>query len=186
MIRQQYLQQLWELLASVPEPIKRDWMYDYEEHFRIAVENGQTEEEAAAELGDPRQIAKELLLGYRVEQAADKNGSIASVSRAVLAAVSLGFFNLIFVLGPYIALLAILVAFYTVSLALCLVSLGAIWESIWGTDLTYLQGSSLAAVLMGLGILTGIGTHRLARGVARMTLNYLKFNSRMITRGNKK
>ncbi|MBW7476035.1 DUF1700 domain-containing protein [Paenibacillus oenotherae] len=186
MIRQQFLQELWELLAPVPEPIRRDWMYDYEEHFRIAVENGQSEEAAAVELGDPRQIAKELLLGYRVEQAADKNGSITHVSRAVLAAVSLGFFNLIFVLGPYIALLAVLISFYAVAGALCLSSLAAIYESVWGTELTYLQGSSLAAVLMGLGILTGVGTHRLARAVARMTLNYLRFNSRMITRGNKK
>ncbi|BBH22776.1 hypothetical protein Back11_41210 [Paenibacillus baekrokdamisoli] len=180
MIRDQYLHHLWELLKPVPEKLRREWMFDYEEHFRLAAEHGRSEAEAASELGDPRLIAKELLLGYRVEQADDKKGSITLVSRAVLAAVSLGFFNLVFVLGPFIALLGVLLALWGVSLALGLAALAAVYEGISGDAFTIAQGGFVACLLLALGMLLGAGTHVLTRSVAKMTLQYLKFNSRVI------
>ncbi|SEO40328.1 HAAS domain-containing protein [Paenibacillus sp. OV219] len=180
MIRNQYLQQLWELLAPVPERIRREWMYDYEEHFRMAAEHGKSEVEAAHELGDPRLIAKELLLTYRVDQAETKSGSITLVSRAVLAAVSLGFFNLIFVLGPYVALLGVLVALWATAIGVGLSSLMALYEGVYGGGVTMTQGIFIAMVLLGLGMLIGAGTQWLTKAFLKMTLAYLKFNSRVI------
>ena len=180
MMRDQYLQQLWELLKPVPEKLRREWMYDYEEHFRLAAADGRSEAEAAGELGDPRLIAKELLLGYRVDQADDKKGSITLVSRAVLAAVSLGFFNLVFVLGPFIALLGVLISLWAVSLSLGLSAFAAVYEGVFGDTFTLTQSASAAAVLLALGMLLGAGAHWLTRAVAKMTLQYLKFNSRVI------
>lgn len=185
MIRNQYLQQLWELLSPVPERIRREWMYDYEEHFRMAAEHGRSEAEAAHELGDPRLIAKELLLTYRVDQAETKSGSVTLVSRAVLAAVSLGFFNLIFVLGPYVALLGVLVALWASAFAVGVSSLAAIYEGMFGGGVTMTQGIFIAMVLLGAGMLLGAGTHWLTKAFMKLTLAYLKFNSRMI-RVNKK
>ncbi|SFT20223.1 HAAS domain-containing protein [Paenibacillus sp. BC26] len=180
MIREQYLGQLWELLSPVPEPLRREWMYDYEEHFRMAAEHGRSEVEAANELGDPRLIAKELMLNYRVDQASNKSGSITLVSRAVLAAVSLGFFNLVFVLGPYVALLGVLVAIWATAIAVGLSSVMAIYEGAYGGGITLLQGTFLSMVLIALGMLIGAGAHWLTRAFAKMTLSYLKFNSRVI------
>ncbi|RAP74492.1 HAAS signaling domain-containing protein [Paenibacillus montanisoli] len=180
MIREQYLGQLWELLSPVPEHLRREWMYDYEEHFRMAAEHGRSEAEAAHELGDPRLIAKELLLNYRVGQAENKSGSITLVSRAVLAAVSLGFFNLVFVLGPYIALLGVLLALWATAVGVGLSSVMAIYEGLYGGGITMLQGAFLAMVLIALGMLIGAGAHWLTRAVAKMTLRYLKFNSRVM------
>ncbi|MFC5651352.1 hypothetical protein ACFPYJ_20005 [Paenibacillus solisilvae] len=99
---------------------------------------------------------------------------------AVLAAVSLGFFNLIFVLGPFIALLGVLIALWAASLSLGLSAFAAVYEGVFGKSFTIPQSASAAAVLLGLGMLLGAGTHSLTRAVARMTLQYLKFNSRMI------
>lgn len=180
MIREQYLQHLWDLLAPVPEPLRREWMFDYEEHFRQAAEHGRSEEEAAHELGDPRLIAKEMLLGYRVEQAESRNGGITHVSRAVLAAVSLGFFNLIFVLGPYIALLGVLLALWVSSIAIGIASLYAIYEGTIGGTFTLIQSVFIAISLLAVGMLLGAFTKWLTGAVSKGTLQYLKFNSRMI------
>lgn len=180
MIRERYLQHLWELLAPIPEHLRRDLMFDYEEHFRQAAEHGQTEEEAAHELGDPRLIAKEMLLGYRVEQAESRNGGITHVSRAVFAAVSLGFFNLIFVLGPFIALLGVLLALWVSSIAVGISSLAAIYEGVFGEAWSPTQGIFVAITLLALGMLLGALSHWLTRKVSRVTLQYLKFNSRVI------
>ncbi|QHW31607.1 DUF1700 domain-containing protein [Paenibacillus rhizovicinus] len=180
MIREQYLGHLWELLAPVPEKQRREWMYDYEEHFRVSAELGRSEEEAASELGDPRLIAKELLLNYRVEQADKKKGSITLVSRAVFAAVSLGFFNLVFVLGPFCAVLGVLVALWATSLAVAVSSLMVMYEGLFGEAVTSVQASFIALALIGLGMLLGAGTHWLTRAFAKLTLQYLKFNSKVI------
>ncbi|MFB9325872.1 hypothetical protein ACFFSY_08020 [Paenibacillus aurantiacus] len=178
-IRAQYLQQLWDLLAPVPEGQRKEWMYDYEEHFRMAAAQGRSDAEAASELGDPRQIARELLLGYRVEEAA-RSGRISSVSRAVLTTVSMGFFNLIFVLGPYVGLLAVILALWVVVGALALSSLYAVYEGLFGEAFNRVQGAFIAMTLIGLSMLAGAGMKVVTRGFMRMTVNYLKFNSRII------
>lgn len=180
MIREQYLGHLWELLAPVPEKLRREWMYDYEEHFRVSAELGRSEEEAAGELGDPRLIAKELLLNYRVDQADNKSGSITLVSRAVFAAVSLGFFNLIFVLGPFCAVLGVLAALWVTAIAVGASSLMVMYEGLFGEAVTAVQAGFIALGLIGLGMLLGAGTHWLTRAFAKLTLQYLKFNSRVM------
>jgi uncharacterized membrane protein len=180
MIREQYLGHLWELLAPVPEKQRREWMYDYEEHFRVSAELGRSEEEAASELGDPRAIAKELLLNYRVDQADNKRGSITLVSRAVFAAVSLGFFNLIFVLGPFVAVLGVLIALWGVAVSVALSSIAVLYEGWFGSAVTNVQACFVALALVGLGMLLGAGTHWLTRAFAKLTLQYLKFNSKVI------
>lgn len=180
MIRDQYLGHLWELLAPVPEKLRREWMYDFEEHFRVSAELGRSEDEAASELGDPRIIAKELLLGYRVEQADDKRGSMRLVSRAVFAAVSLGFFNLVFVLGPFIGVIGVLIALWASSAAVVLSAIPVMYEGLFGDAFTSVQAGFIAIALVGFGMLLGAGAHWLTRAFAKMMLGYLKFNSKVI------
>ncbi|ASS68042.1 MULTISPECIES: DUF1700 domain-containing protein [unclassified Paenibacillus] len=180
MNREQYLQQLWNLLSPVPERTRKEWMYDYEEHFRMAAEHGRLEEEAASELGDPRLVAKELLLGYRVAEAESKGGSLPSVSRAVFAAVGIGFFNLVFVLGPYFGLLGVLFAFWAVSASLVVSVVPVLYEGWFGDALTGPQAISAAMVLLSLGLLSGAGTYKLTRSFMSLTLKYLQLNTRIM------
>ncbi|MBB3112212.1 putative membrane protein [Paenibacillus phyllosphaerae] len=178
-VREQYLNQLWQLLSPVPEPLRKEWMYDYEEHFRAAAEQGRSEEAAAAELGDPRIIARELLLGYRVEQA-EKSGKVGSVSRAVFATVGMGFVNLVFVLGPYLALLGVVLALWAVVAALAIGAVVAVIEGLNGEAFNRVQGTFIAMTLIGLAMLSGAGMKSMTRGVMQMTIRYLKFNGRII------
>jgi uncharacterized membrane protein len=174
-----YMQELNALLVAVPQSLRDEWLYDYEMHFRLAVQNGQSEEQAALELGDPRMIASELMLNYRVHQAEERS-SVVSVTRAVIATVSLGFFNLVFVLGPFIALMGVLIAFWAVTAALLIAAAASVVEGVRGSAVSLPQGISLAAALTGLGLLAGTGTLYVTRGFFAMTLKYLKFNTRFI------
>lgn len=180
MIKEHYLKQLDGLLQEVPPPIRHEWLYDYELHFQMAAEHGKDEEQAAAELGDPRIVAKELLLGYRVHQANARQNPV-SVSKAVFAAVSLGFFNLVFVLGPYVALSAVLLALWVCAAALAVAGGAAIVEAIQPMGaFTMPQALSACALLVGLALLAMAGLQRLTKAFMAMTVRYLNWNSRMI------
>lgn len=58
MNREEYLKQLKAALKTLPEDELQDILYDYEEHFDIALSKGKSEEEISAELGDPKEVAK--------------------------------------------------------------------------------------------------------------------------------
>ncbi|ABW17651.1 DUF4097 family beta strand repeat-containing protein [Alkaliphilus oremlandii] len=58
MNREEYLKQLKAALKSLPEDELQDILYDYEEHFDIGLSKGKSEKEISAELGDPKEIAK--------------------------------------------------------------------------------------------------------------------------------
>ncbi|CQR52992.1 HAAS signaling domain-containing protein [Paenibacillus riograndensis] len=180
MTQEQFLTQLRELMNPIPEPLRSEWIFDYEEHFRQAVEEGLREEQITEELGDPRQLAKEMVLAYRVNQAESSNGRLAPVSRVVFAMVGLGLFNLVFVLAPYIMLLAVLLVCWTSAAASGLVALTAIYEGVIGDAFTPVQGVFVAVMLLGAGMLLGAFSRWLTMAVSRMTLRYLKFNSKVM------
>ncbi|WP_339279257.1 DUF1700 domain-containing protein [Paenibacillus sp. FSL W8-1187] len=182
MTREHYLNELWQQLAPVPEAKRREWMYDYEEHFRIAAEQGQPEEQTAGELGDPRAVARELLLGYRVEAASQGGGGVRLVSRAVFAAVGLGFFNLVFVLGPYLALLGLLLALWAVAGSFVIAAFAVLLEG-WTGDAIAMPLAVFGAMIAGgLGLLLGAAAYKLTGGIMRLTLKYLLANTKMMKR----
>jgi len=183
MTRESYMRELEHLLAKVPEKTRREWLYDYYQHFQQAQENGQAEEEAAMELGDPKMIANELLFGYRIEQAETTN-SFGKLSKSVFATAGLGLFNIVFVLGPYIAIAAVLVSLWAVAASLALAGVAVIVDCVWVQTFTMAQATSLALIFFALALLLGIALKALTKGYFNMTLKYLKFNTRMI-KGNK-
>lgn len=182
MNREMYMRELNRLLAAVPEHVRAEWLYDYDMHFRMSAERGIPEEQTAMELGDPRYIAGELLLGYRVREAETRQ-NVVSVTRAVTATLGLGFFNLIFVLGPFFALLAVLIAFWAAAASLFAGALLAVYEGFRGDFFNLRQGFSVALALSGLGIIAGAAAMSVTRGFFRLTLNYLKFNTRLAKGG---
>lgn len=182
--RDRYMMELESMLIAIPEAQRKEWLYDYYIHFQQAVENGQSEEDAARELGDPRIIANELLLGYRVGQAETIN-SFGKLSRAVFATVSLGLFNIIFILGPYLALAAVLLALWASAAALGIAGVGIVVESIWNGTFTLPQALTLGLITSSLTILLIIGLKALTASFYKLTLKYLKFNTRIVKGNNK-
>ncbi|WP_052350587.1 HAAS signaling domain-containing protein [Paenibacillus gorillae] len=177
--RESYMKELESLLQKVPEPLRKEWLYDYYIHFQQAYENGQTEQEAAAELGDPRLIANELLLSYRVAQAESKN-SVGNLSRAVFATAGMGLFNLIFVLGPYIGVAGVLFSLWGTTAALALAGLAIVIDSQWNGTFSIGQAVSLGLICLSLSMLMGVGVLKLTRMFTAATLKYLQFNTRVI------
>lgn len=182
--RDRYMLELESMLKIIPEAQRKEWLYDYYIHFQQAVENGQSEEDAARELGDPRMIASELLLGYRVDQA-ETNNSFGKLSRAVFATVSLGLFNIIFVLGPYLALTAVVIALWASAIAIGIAGIGIVIESLWNGTFTIPQALTLGLISSAITILLMIGLKALTTSFYKMTLKYLKFNTRIVKGNNK-
>ncbi|MDQ8733150.1 HAAS domain-containing protein [Paenibacillus sp. LHD-38] len=180
--RDQYMLELESMLKVIPEPQRKEWLYDYYIHFQQAVENGQSEDDAARELGDPRMIANELLLGYRVVQA-EKNNSFGKLSKAVFATVSLGLFNIIFILGPYLALAAVIIALWASAVAIGIAGIGIVVESLWNGTFSIPQALTLGLISSSITILLVIGLKALTTSFYKMTLKYLKFNTRIV-KGN--
>lgn len=180
MTKQDFLEKLAMSLKSIPAQERQDILYDYEEHFVSGVASGKSESEIATALGNPEAIAKEILADYHVTQAVE-NISITNIVRAVLATVSLGFLNLVFVLGPLIGVIGVLVAFYVVAIALILVPvlmpLRAGFPSGLGAILSWLFTSMMT---VGTGTLLGLGMMLVTRWAGKVFIKYLQFNVQII------
>ena len=92
MTKEQFLIQLKRSLSGLSEDEKKEILYDYEEHFRIGLENKRAEEEIAESLGNPKVLGKAFKIDSFLGE--DREGSRAvSVLRAVLTSLSLGFLS---------------------------------------------------------------------------------------------
>lgn len=98
MTKDQFIHQLEIEIKKLPDAERQDILQDYREYFDIAVQEGKKEEEVSSALGSPRKLAKELLAQYHMGQAED-SATAGNLLRAIFAVISLGFFNLIFVLA---------------------------------------------------------------------------------------
>ncbi|ANE46968.1 hypothetical protein SY83_12560 [Paenibacillus swuensis] len=179
MNKQAFFHQLESSLSEVPETQRQEWMYDYEEHFRIAEEEGRSEEEVVRELGEPQSIAKDLLLNYRVT-VAEEHGTVPNVFRAVLAAVSLGFLNLLFVLGPFLGLCAVVCALWVSGGALIVAGIGFFGSGIYLGGGSILQGLFVGLLLSSAGVLVCYGMVKVTRTFLNLTLQYIRFNTKMV------
>ena len=188
MNKEEFLSQLRRSLSGIPEEEKKEILYDYEEHFRSALENGQEEEEIARSLGNPRVLGR----SYRIESLLDKErgGNRASnIMRAVFASLSLGFFNVIITIPLFAGLFAGLAGLWAGAISLGVsgvaVIVGAILQplfpafiSLGALSIPFLIFSGLG--ISALGLLSVIGMWRLSRLFFRMTAKYVQFNVRII------
>lgn len=186
MTQTEFLQRLSKLLKNVPEEEKQDILYDYEEHFRIAMESGKSETEVAAELGKPENIAKECIANYHLERASE-NQSVSSLFRAIYTSIGLGFFNLVFLLGPFIAAVSIIFSLFVVSFAFLITPLAAI-GSVFTVDsiAEFFLNLFISIGLAGLGLLIGVGALKISRAFFTWSTNYVRSNLNIIKGENKK
>jgi len=188
MNKKEFLGRLSELIKDIPEEEKKDILFDYEEHFRIGLEKGRKEEEIAASLGDPKVIAKQSRASCILREA-EKTTSASNIMRAIFAAVGLGFFNLVIVLGPAIGLIGILVALFAAAFAITVsgaaVSLGTLLGPVFAWNV-YIPFAAVVSIPLGigltaLGLLSIIGTFYLTKFFYKLSISYLKMNLQIIT-----
>lgn len=184
MDEKQFLKQLNDAIQHLPADERQDILHDYEEHFAVGKEEGKTESMIADALGSPNKIAKELLAMYHVEQA-ESTATTGNMFRAVWAGIGLGFFNLLIVLGPFIALVGVVVAGWVTALAmivspmLVLANLVIYPETFVWFDLFFLIAAS------GLGFLIAVGMYYATKGLTWVFVRYLRFNTSLVKGGLK-
>lgn len=184
MNKDQFLTKLNALLKKIPPEERKDMLQDFEEHFAIGLEEGKTEEQIAKSLGSPQQIARDLIATYRVEQV-EETTTTANVFRAVWAVIGLGFFNLVVVLGPFIALASLIFAGWVVSFSFTVSPLLVVINTVIYPASFQLFDLFFSIGLTGLGLLIGLGMYYATRAVTSGFIRYLKYNVRIVKGGMK-
>ncbi|MES9737262.1 DUF1700 domain-containing protein [Peribacillus frigoritolerans] len=182
MNKEQFLKQLNASLTRLSLEEREDILQDYEEYFEIGMEEGKSEQEISKSLGNPKQISKELMATYHLDQV-EQTTSAGNVMRAVWAVIGLGFFNLVIVLGPFIALIGVVIAGWVSAIAFILAPLGALFNLVLGNfqlfDLFFALG------LCGIGIFIAMGMFVATSALTKGFIRYLKFNASLVKGGLK-
>ncbi|WP_449354329.1 HAAS signaling domain-containing protein [Virgibacillus natechei] len=184
MNKEQFIKRLDAALKKLPEAERLDILQDFQEHFAIGKEEGKSEEQIADSLGSPNQIAKELLATYYLEKV-DNVSTTGNILRAVWAVIGLGFFNLVIVLGPFIALVSVLLTGWVLAVSfiatplMVIVNLAVYPDSFQYFDLFF------SIALAGLGLLIAIGMVYATRFVSNGFVRYLNYNVKLVKGGLK-
>ena len=186
MNKNEYLGTLKRLLTGLSAEEIKDILYDYEEHFRIGAEEGKTEEEIAEELGSVRDTARM----YKTD--IPEQPSFVSTPprqdnpvRAILVTISLVFFNLVFILGPYIGFVGVIIGLWGAAAGLLIggvatfivTLLAPIFPSFINImGISYTFAFSVSVGVTCLGLLFSIGNISLTRWFFNLTIRYLRWN----------
>ena len=189
MKREQFLIELKEALSSLPPEDRQDILRDQEEYIREAVSSGRNEEDVIAALGTPYTFAANLSIEAKLQKAEGAktlSTQMRGTMSAVLAILALAPLNLIFVLGPFMALFACNLAGWASAFAVLIASLAAV--GVWLFKLIFLSVgfathlSSLLFILgwIGLGVLGIAVMVQVTRFFFKGTLAYLRWNLNLI------
>lgn len=175
MNQKSFLSKMKHELKGISPKEQQEILSDYTEHFEAGKLEGRTEEEIAQELGDPKIIAKEMMMTSRLEQA-EQQHSFTNIMRAVLATVSLSFFNLVIVLGPAIALFAIYITMWCISASFVLGGVALLFNALLGNSASPLTNMFTFSALSGLGLIFGVGMAYISKPLYKAAIRYMKWN----------
>ena len=188
MQKDEFLGELKKALYRLPESEQVDVIADYEEHFTMGVAAGRNETDIAAALGDPRVIGKEFIALSLVRRA-EEDPSAGGISRAVVATLGLGLFNLLVVFIPFIILIillaVILVVVFSLTCAGPFLTGYAVLELLGvitgGMPVPPLAGVFFGIGLTSSGLLLMVLTFCLIRIFYRLGIRYLRWNIAVIS-----
>jgi uncharacterized membrane protein len=182
--KNQFIKKLTKGIKKLPKNEQQDIIQDFEEHFAAGMAEGKTETEIAAALGSPSQVAKELVANYRLERVQDTTNT-GNILRAVWAVIGLGFFNIVIVLGPFIALVSLIAAGWIMGGAFIISPLLALVNLIFFPESFILFDLFVALTLTGIGIFIAIGMYYITRWIFKGFVRYLQYNVKMVKGGLK-
>lgn len=188
MNKKEFLSSMSKYLRGVPREDEQDILADFEEHFEMGQSQGRSEEELAESLGDPRVLANQFRANIMLNQA-EKETTAANITRAVFASLGLGFFNLIFVLGPFLVVLGLLIALFAVAISIAAGGITALlatifsplFPEVFNMLINPAVGIFASIGLICFGVLFFIGDIFLTQGFFRLFIRYIKFNVRIIS-----
>lgn len=195
MTEKQFMSLLKKNLKGLSAEDRDEILSDYSNHFAVDKSKGRSEEDICESLGDPAQIGRSSKAELMVE-GLDEESQAGMVFKAVIASFSLGLFNIIFVLGPYLGLVGAMIGFWAASIAIMVSGFATvvfiIFKPIFKLIFPYIMpvdgfGLSLAGFFAGialfsLGSLAVLGMIKLTKLFSRGTVKYLKSNANIIKR----
>jgi uncharacterized membrane protein len=193
MNKKQFINELEKNIKGISKEDKSEILRDYEEHFAIGKKKGRKESDISKSLGNPKQIAKQAKIELLVTKAEEEK-SAGNLFRMIFATISLSFFNLIFVVGIFVALFAVVVSLFAVGFAVTISGIAVFFAGIFYpafSQFTYNLTINPFAVIFGgialasFGILFLIGTGYLSKWFYIITIKYVKFNIKIV-RGKSK
>lgn len=185
MTKEQFLKQLDSSLKNLSNAERQEILQDYVEHFNIGLEEGKTEEQISASLGSPSQIAKELLAEYHLEKV-EATATTGNIIRAVWAVIGLGFFNLVIVLGPFVAIVGLIIAGWATGFAFTASPLLVLVNAVVNKGTFEFFDLFVSIGLCGLGLLILVGMFLVTKALTKGLIRYLKFNATIVKGGLKR
>jgi len=178
-----FLDILEKNLKGLPKEEVADILGDFEEYFEVGNERGRTVEEIEQSLGNPKTLARQIKAESYIRKA-EESSSAVNITRAVFMTIGLSFFNLIFILPIFIAVISVLGALFAAAISIAAAGIaGTVASFFYPLYSQYFTFTVNVAVLIftfigtgALGILFFIGDIYLAKLVYRMIVKYLKFN----------
>lgn len=177
--RNQFLSQLEASLNKLPVEEKQDILQDFEDHFSFGIAEGKTEEEIASALGSPQQIAKEMVAAHHIEKV-EQSFTTGNILRAVLAAISLGFFNVIIVLGPFLALVSVVFAGWLAAVSMILSPVLVLINIMLFAGSFMMFDLFIAILACGIGLFLAIGMYFITKILMKTFVKYLKLNMKLV------
>lgn len=187
MNKKEFMYTLKEYLKGISIDEANEILYDYEEHFNVGMERGKNEEEIARELGDPKSIAKSYKASSEIENAKN-NPSPTNIAKAVIASIALGFFNLVFILGPFVGLIGALIGLYAGAIGTIAggvgITLYPIFPALVSSNI-FININPIGSMFIGVGIiclgaLFFILDVYISKIFYQLTVKYLKWNMDII------
>lgn len=184
MTKEQFMKVLSKHSIKLPDKEREEVIRDFEEHFSIGYEEGKTDEEIIDSLGSPQQIAKELVATHHLDKM-ESDVSAGNIIRAVWAVIGLSFFNLVIVLGPFIAVVAIIFSGWITSIAFAVSPILYILNLIFYPSQFIMFDLFFSIFLCGIGIFIGIIMYYVTNWMIKMTTRYLQYNINLAKGGLK-
>ena len=150
MTRQAFMARLCEGLRGLPAQTQADIAADYEAHFTEGAAAGRGEADVAAALGDPARLARELRAEAGLKRWEEERNPSAAAA-AIFALLGLGALDILILLP---ILMGVGGAIFGIGVAIVAVFMagGAVFAA---GPFTGMPGGPAAAVLAGIGLMTG-------------------------------
>jgi len=195
MVEREFIQILTKNLGKgIGEEDRKELLSDYHEHFVLGRDEGKSDGQIVQSLGDPAALGKSIRVDFFADRADESHG-LGNVTKAVFASLSLGLFNLIFIVGPYAGLLGVLIGLWAAAGSIAISGVAAILAAIFepavrlfipyiyhGEFWMHLVSFFGGTFLTSLGLLACIGMAKVTREFFRLTLRYIRFNKKIIVK----
>ena len=189
MKRDQFILALRRSLIQLPQAEVEDVIRDQNEYISDAIAAGRTEDDVIKSLGDPKVLANSLqadLKIQRAESAVSFNKQVSLTFSALIAILALAPLNIIFILGPFLGLLIVLIVGWAMAMGLFATSVamfaGFFMKLIFMSAgfWTHLSTMLFSLGMIGSALIAFICMYSVTNLVLAWTISYLKWNLNFI------